>query len=353
MKASKLIPFVISSLKLNKPIIITGEPGLGKTSEVEQAVSQLKGYKLYTRHPVCMEPIDFRGMPCLMRDNEVPHAEFVPYGDMLTMINADSPVVFFYDDVGQTSVSVQKAMMALMLAREINGKKISDHVRFICATNRRGDNAGVGKMITPLISRQKSIITFTLDVDDWIAWAHDNNMPPILIAFIHFRGRAVGDTPSMLLNFDPNKVDESGNDLIQQPCPRTVANFGEWLNEGYCIKKDREVFVGCIGEEFVREFSGFVSVYDELGSLPQDIASGKDVPTCPQDPSTLYALASCLAHKSGDANAWSNISKWCRDKMPREFQQVVLLDAECAHKDKIHDTSEYVEWVTEIRKEDS
>jgi hypothetical protein len=347
MKSSKLIPFLSHCLRENKPIFLTGEPGVGKTSVIEQAISDL-GYESHIRHAVCMEPIDFRGFPCLERDKKdstASYAHFVPYGDVKIMLEATEPVVFFYDDIGQSSQSVQKAMMALMLAREVNGKKISDHVRFIAATNRRGDGAGVGKIITPLISRQKCIVPFTLSVEDWIQWAHDNNMPPLLIAFIHFRGER------LLLNFDPNKVDDHGNDLIQQPCPRTVANFGEWLNDGFDVKKDHEVFVGTIGEEFTREYQGFVDIYDKLGDMPNRICNGEKVGP-PTDPASLYALSSCLASRSDDSKSWSHISSWSREYLPREYQQVLLLDAESMHKEKVFNTTEYSSWVCELKSEE-
>lgn len=347
MKPSKLIPFLSHCLNANKPIFLTGEPGVGKTSVIEDAIKDV-GFEYHLRHPVCMEPIDFRGFPCLERDGKdsaKSFAQFVPYGDVKIMLEATEPVVFYYDDIGQSSQSVQKAMMALMLAREVNGQKISDHVRFIAATNRRNDGAGVGKIITPLISRQKCIVPFTLSVEDWINWAHDNNMPPLLIAFIHFRG----DT--MLLNFDPNKVDNTGNDLIQQPCPRTVANFGEWLNDGFDIKKDHEIFVGTIGEEFTREYQGFVDVYDKLGDMPVKICNGEMI-EAPSDPASLYALSSCLASRSDDQVFWSNIVVWAREKLPREYQQVLLLDAESMHKDKVYNTSEYSSWISELKNQE-
>lgn len=344
MKPSQLIPFIELALKNNRPIIITGEPGVGKSDTVSKAIENV-GYDSHVRQAVCLEPIHFTGFPCLEKDAKNPeksHARYVPFGDTKIMMEATKPTVFFYDDIGQGSQSVQKAMMSLLLLREVNGQKISEHVRFIAATNRKGDGAGVGKIIQPFISRQKAIVPFTLSVDDWIAWAHKNNVPPMVIAFIHFRGK------TLLHNFDPNKVDETGNDMIQQPCPRTVTNFGEWLNLGLSIRKDREVFVGTIGEEFVREYECFVDVFDKLGDMPKRICEGKDV-DCPSDPATLYALSSCLAQRAGDSKDWENLSVWSKGNMPKEFQQVLLLDAEATHGEKVYNTSIYTQWVSDLK----
>jgi hypothetical protein len=343
MKSSNLIPFVRKSVENNMPILVVGEPGVGKTESIEQAINGMDA-ELYVRHAICMEPIDFRGFPCLFRDDtdkDKSYAQFVPYGDLNIMLNADKTTVFFYDDLGQASQSVQKAMMQLFLQREVNGKRISDHVRFIGATNRRGDRAGVNGLITPLISRQKCVVNFTIDVEDWVKWAYDNNIPPILIAFVHFRGA------ELLLDFDPNKVDDNGNDLVQQPSPRTVASVGHWMNLGYDPKKDMEIFEGTIGKAFAMEFAGFIDLYDKLGNLPNDIASGKGG-ECPSDPASMYALASALANKC-DADHRSNIYEWCEENFPAEFQQVLILDAESIHKDDFKNSDTYNLWVTYLR----
>ena len=59
----------------------------------------------------------------------------------------------FLDDLGQAPMSVQAAAMQLILARRINGFKISDKVIFMAATNRREDKAGVTGILEPVKSR--------------------------------------------------------------------------------------------------------------------------------------------------------------------------------------------------------
>ena len=77
--------------------------------------------------------------------------------------------------------------MQLILARQVNGHKISDKVIFIAATNRRQDRAGVTGILEPVKSRFATIIQLDVDADIWIEWAFENDMPAELIGFIHFR----------------------------------------------------------------------------------------------------------------------------------------------------------------------
>ncbi len=125
-------------------------------------------------HPVVSDPTDFKGLPGIIGDK----AEFLPFGDLRQMIEADKPTIVFLDDLGQAPAVVQAACMQLLLARQINGKKISGHIVFIAATNRREDRAGVTGILEPVKSRFKTILDLEVSADEWTEWAFKNNMPP-------------------------------------------------------------------------------------------------------------------------------------------------------------------------------
>ena len=113
----RAVEFCIGS---RMPVLIKGQPGVGKTSIIEQ-VAKKKGFDLIISHPVVSNPTDFKGLPFPSREKN--KADFLPFGDLLKIMNADKPTVFFLDDLGQASAQVQASAMQLLLAREINGKK--------------------------------------------------------------------------------------------------------------------------------------------------------------------------------------------------------------------------------------
>ena len=88
-------------------------------------------------------------------------AEFLPFGDLRALIQADKDTVFFLDDLGQAPPTVQAAAMQLILARRINGHHVSDSVTFIAATNRKQDKAGVSGILEPVKSRFATRCTTT------------------------------------------------------------------------------------------------------------------------------------------------------------------------------------------------
>ena len=122
----------------NLNILIVGSPGIGKTDTVDQICKELN-YDLIISHPVVSDPTDYKGFPFVI-DNK---ADFIPFGDLRQLIEAKKETVYFLDDLGQSPASVQAACMQLLLSRQINGHKISEKIRFVAATNRREDKAGV------------------------------------------------------------------------------------------------------------------------------------------------------------------------------------------------------------------
>lgn len=214
MRAKNLSEFLEFSIQNHFPVLIKGKPGIGKSDIVAQACNKLD-VDLIISHPVVSDPTDFKGLPFPGEDGI---AHFLPFGDLHSLVTATKETVFFLDDLGQAPASVQAACMQLLLARRINGHKVSDNVTFIAATNRREDRAAVNGLLEPVKSRFASIVELEVNTDDWIQWALNNNMPTELISFIQFR-------PELLDNFEPSK------DIINSPMPRTVAYVGKMQNE--------------------------------------------------------------------------------------------------------------------------
>jgi hypothetical protein len=183
VKPSELIKRIIAGINGNIPLLISGAPGVGKSDLVEQAAKQA-GAELLIMHPVVSDPTDFKGFP--FKATAGNHAEFLPYGDLLKLMNSGKLMLCFFDDLGQATAAVQAAIMQILLNRAINGKKISSNVRFICATNRKEDGAGVSHVLEPLKGRAECY-ELEPDLNDWCNWAINNGIMMEFIAFARFR----------------------------------------------------------------------------------------------------------------------------------------------------------------------
>lgn len=330
MKPSQLTSFLSFAFQNRFTVLIKGKPGIGKTDIVLQSAEKL-GYDTYISHPVVSDPTDYKGLPFVSKDKQ--SAEFLPFGDLNKLLQAETPLIYFLDDLGQASPSVQAACMQLLLARRINGHKVSPHVIFVAATNRRDDKAGVQGMLEPVKSRFTTIVELDIDVDDWVAWGLNNDMPAELLGFARFR-------PDMFDKFLPSK------DMVNSPSPRTFAHAGHLINAGISKDYEYEAFTGACGESFSVEFCAFLKVYRDLPSF-EEILFNPLKTAVPKEPSALYALAGSISKRATVDNL-ETIIKYL-NRIPTEFQMFIFKDI-TTRDAQIMKCKAFIDWASKNTK---
>jgi len=293
------------------PVLITGAPGIGK-SDLVTAVADKLGYELILSHPVIEDPTDSKGLPFPNPKKGI--AEFLPFGDLVKLVNADRPTVCFVDDLGHASEATQKAKMQLFLARQIGGQKISDHVTFVGATNRRSDNAGVTGLLEPVISRFVTIVNLEPDIHDWTDWAVLRHIPAELIAFLRFR-------PDLL------SAPKRSRDIENSPSPRTWGFLAKTMPH---VPKGLELisYAGSVGEGAAIELIAFLEIWKDLPS-PDDILLSPETAVIPSNPATLYAVCTALAVRATEDNlarVMIYLNRMIDDGL-REFSALLANDA--------------------------
>jgi len=290
MKPSEVEVVIEAAITNRFPLMLVGAPGVCKTDLV-RSVCAKTNTDLIVSHPVVEDPVESKGLPWVDAAQNV--AKFIPLGDIVRLINAKTPTVYFMDDLGQAVPMVQASKMQLLLNRGINEFKVSDNVIFMAATNRRQDKAAVSGILEPVKSRFKSIVTIEPDVDDWIRWAIDKpEIPMELIAFIKFR-------PALLWAPEPT------TDMTNSPSPRTVAAVGSWVSQTNLPKNILyEVVKGAAGEGFATEFMGFLDIYKEIPDPDYALMNPDTVEIPPKDkPGRRYAFAIAVAYRADETNA--------------------------------------------------
>lgn len=313
MNALHLIQSLEFAIKTNTPILIKGKPGIGK-SDIVATAAQKANAQLIISHPVVSDPTDYKGLPFAGKDET---AHFMPFGELRQLIDATEKTVYFLDDLGQAAPSVQAAAMQLILARRINGHKVSDSVVFIAATNNKADKAGVSGILEPVKSRF-TILDLEVSSEDWQIWARDNNNIPLeLIAFIRFR-------PELLHKFDPTK------EIVNSPCPRNIAEVGKQQNSGLPSHLMFEFFSGRCGEAWAAEYKGFLDLFKELPSIDEIALNPKTAPIS-EKPGVHFALSGLIAKHMNEKNIDAFVTYL--DRLPPDINVACMKDATARKRD--------------------
>lgn len=277
--ATQALQAVKLGMRIKKPVLLVGAPGVGKSSIFEQAAAE-EGWDVLLSHPVVEEPTDAKGMPWI--DPEAGVARFFPFDILHKAMTATKPTLWVLDDLGQANEQVQAAYMQLLLAREVAGKRISDFVTFAAATNRRGDKSGVRGILEAVKSRFAMILQLKVSHPEWEAWAYRNEIHPLVIQFLQFR-------PELLHVFEPSF------EIQNYPSPRTWERVSDILKgmlpeEAHLLML---LIAGSVGDAAGTEFAEFVKIYSEI-PMPEKVLLLPEKAVVPKRLSVQYALAAAL-----------------------------------------------------------
>lgn len=324
MKPSQLQRLLTTAFRNKLKVLIKGAPGIGKTEIVLQAAAAA-GAATIIMHPAVSDPVDFKGLPAVTKSGT---AEFLPYGQLRKLIEANTLTVCFIDDIGQAPHAVQAALMQLIQQREIDGHRISDHVVFCGATNDSAHMAGVQSILEPVKSRWHTIVELTADQIEWVKWAQAQGLPEEILAFVMFRGIEA------LHNFKPTR------ELTNSPSPRTVTAAAQLFAAGL---HTHPVLSGACGEGWAAEFLGFLKVYRNLPNPDECIKNPTTAPIpSTDDASTLYAIAVAISLRATKAN-FKNVTTYLT-RLPKEHEVFAVRDA-LARESDLQDTAAFGQWV--------
>lgn len=256
--------------------LIVGAQGIGKSETIEQIAAEMNAdFILY--HPSMGQPCDIMGLPFKSEDA----ADFLPIGFMNKLYNADKLTVCFIDEIGQASPLMQAVVMGLIQARRINNRQISPYVRFVMATNRVSDNAGVKNILDPLKGRC-FIMNIEVDVASWCEWAFNNGISKEIIYYIHMF---------------PNELSEvkTTRDITNVKTPRNWTRLDSFVKANIV---SHDVISGCVGEEAAIKFHSFYKNYKDFAGVVNDIRNNPQTAKMFNEVDKIYALGLSLAQSA-------------------------------------------------------
>lgn len=331
MRPTQVADTLKTMVKIQRPIMLHGSPGIGKSDVVRSVAQDLK-MELMDLRLSQLDPVDLRGVPNVENRTTCWNTpDFLP---------TEGKGILFLDEINSAPQATQAAAYQLILDRKLGNYTLPDGWTMIAAGNRASDKALVNQMSTALKNRFIHI-DYEVNNDDWCQWALAHDIAPEVLSFIRFR-------PMLLNEFDTRGTKEEDKARLSRirdtnafATPRTWAFTSDILKERPAEDTEYELYAGTIGEGVAAEFLGFIKNYRNLPNLDTLLMNPKKTPV-PEEPATLYALATGLASKATPDNMERVVEYTLR--MPAEFQVLLIKDA--AVRDKaLTETKAFNAWI--------
>ncbi len=118
----------------NQPVLLWGEPGIGKSAGMEQLATAL-GVRLETVIASVHEPSDFAGLPIVGEDPATTGVPMAP-PDWAVRLARTGHGLLFFDELSSAPPAVQAALLRVVLERRVGSLELPAAVRIVASTGR-------------------------------------------------------------------------------------------------------------------------------------------------------------------------------------------------------------------------
>ncbi|MFG1966330.1 AAA family ATPase [Nonomuraea sp. NPDC049028] len=139
------------AVSANLPVLLWGEPGIGKSAGLQQLAAGL-GVPLETVIASVHEPSDFAGLPIIGDDPATTGVPMAPPDWAVRLAAAGRGIVFF-DELSSAPPAVQAALLRVVLERRVGSLSLPEPVRVVAAANPPSSAADGWHLSPPLANR--------------------------------------------------------------------------------------------------------------------------------------------------------------------------------------------------------
>jgi hypothetical protein len=286
---------------------------------------EVSAENIHIFRPSLHDPVDILGVPSVSdgqtKWNTPSWLHKLKHGRHLLVI----------DELPQSVKMMQNALAGLMLDRFVGEVQLSNEVYILATGNRTQDRAGANRMLTQLSNRVLEV-EMDVNLDDWVVWALDNQIDPLLIAFHRWKS-------GMLMDFDP--------DRSQNPTPRSwemVAHVPTDLPADLYF----DAVGGLVGDGAAAEYVGFRQLADKLPSIDHIMMDPANAPL-PSEPDVRYVCVATLATRVTYDN-YSGLLEYI-ERMPVEYQVLFNKTTISTKTDEgIQNHKSFTRWVSKNAK---
>jgi hypothetical protein len=318
-------------------LAITGEPGCGKTSIIEQTVAEIqagnKEFGFWQVYTPSLSPTDF-----VMMMPDIESGTLKPFRNALLPNAYDNPNlcgVLFLGENENADPATNKALQKYINNEDMGRLRKPKGVIVVSDSNRVGDRSGTVQQSLALISRSRRV---HLDVDAEVTLKYfaKREVNPFVQAYLSLRREHVSWFDAL--------VKTKGYGVWANP--RSWERLAVSMDDAdtHNEKLSHEEIIGDIGEAVGREFIAFLHAAKELVSYA-DIVANPLAAAQPEKLSDTYAIIAMLSGMTR-ATDLGQVRKYV-ERYGAEVQVLflrLLVSGKGAHRADCIKSKEYTQW---------
>ncbi|WP_406634203.1 AAA family ATPase [Amycolatopsis sp. WGS_07] len=150
-RADSQLEALTLAVSADLPVLLWGEPGIGKTAALTQLAETLE-LPLTTVIASVHEPSDFSGLPVVGDDPAQQGVPMAPPDWAVRLVRAGRGLLFL-DELSTAPPAVQAALLRVVLERRVGALRLPPGIRIVAAANPRSSAADGWELSPPLANR--------------------------------------------------------------------------------------------------------------------------------------------------------------------------------------------------------
>ncbi|MHB0965305.1 MAG: ATP-binding protein [Bellilinea sp.] len=333
-------PILRRCIRTGTNLTLTGEPGIGKTSIINQVVEAIQktdsGFKLWDIYTPSLSPIDFSvPMPNQSTGKlDMYHNTMMPNA----FDDPDQRGVLFLGERDNADPATNKALQKYINNEAMSGLMKPKGVIVVADSNHINHRSGTVQQSLALLSRSR-LIHVEVDADVTLKYFAQIELNPFVQAYLSLRKEHVSTFETLLKN--------KGYEIWANP--RGWERLGRAMDDADANGEilSQEEIIGDIGEAVGREFIAFLHAAKELVSYEQIASDPKTAPR-PDKLSDVYAVMAMLSATT-QAEDFPNVRTYV-ERWGAEVQVLylrLLVTSKGKHKTACVSTRAYTEWFSQ------
>ena len=294
LSASQVVS-LIAAVGDKRTVIVEGENGIGKTA----LFHALRKLPKFADH-IAVQPIDCTQlsdgsvwMPDLDRENgvsrELPNERFGVSAFNQLGVNNSKPILVGLDEIAKAPQFIKNVLAPIIYERRVGNLSMPEGSVVVCFTNLSIE--GLGDSIQAHLRNRLVFVKMRKpSCDEWVKWATDNGINPMVIAFVNNEPRVM----QSFLDYEKGGMFE-GKDLskdngfifnpksmqLAYATPRSLVAASDILDAGLGVLDDdtlEAALVGTVGATTAEALASFIRFGREICEYSRVIKSPDTAP---------------------------------------------------------------------------